>query len=199
MARDPERTKRRILAAARREFAAKGFAGARVDSIARRARVNKRMLYHYFGNKQRLFREIVRQIMTAEGSPFRAAREAPPKIAEHMLRWNEALRQEPDYIRLLQWEALETAGRRVIGEEERLEEEVESVERVRMLQREGELPFDLDPAQLLLTFIGMVAFPLAFPQLTRLVTGFGLARRGSPTGAAPVIIAPLSVTLRRGR
>src|SRR4030081_1884742 len=56
--RDPQRTRDRILAAALAEFSAEGFAGARVARIARRARVNKRMLYHYFGNKEDLFREI---------------------------------------------------------------------------------------------------------------------------------------------
>jgi AcrR family transcriptional regulator len=50
VSRDPGRTRRRILAAALAEFSAKGFAGARVDAIARRAKGNKRMLYHYFGN-----------------------------------------------------------------------------------------------------------------------------------------------------
>src|SRR5437763_1803135 len=34
---------------------AKGLGGARVDEIAERAGANKRMLYHYFGNKEDLF------------------------------------------------------------------------------------------------------------------------------------------------
>src|SRR5208283_3726401 len=58
--RNPERTRERILSAALKEFAANGFAGARVDAIARRAAINKRMLYHYFGNKEHLFREVLR-------------------------------------------------------------------------------------------------------------------------------------------
>ena len=52
--RDPDRTRGRILAAAIAEFAANGLAGARVDAIARRAGSNKRMLYHYFGDKEGL-------------------------------------------------------------------------------------------------------------------------------------------------
>ena len=59
--RNPERTQQRILQAAFKEFAAKGFAGARVDNIARRASINKRMLYHYFGDKEALFREVLRR------------------------------------------------------------------------------------------------------------------------------------------
>src|SRR2546423_15054537 len=58
--RNPERTQQRILQAAFKEFAAKGFSGARVDGIARRASINKRMLYHYFGDKEALFREVLR-------------------------------------------------------------------------------------------------------------------------------------------
>ena len=54
-ARDPEATRRRILRAAKREFSQFGLGGARVDRIALRAKSNKRMLYHYFGNKEELF------------------------------------------------------------------------------------------------------------------------------------------------
>jgi AcrR family transcriptional regulator len=55
-ARDPDATRARILKAAKAEFARKGLGGARVDDIALRAKSNKRMLYHYFGNKEDLFR-----------------------------------------------------------------------------------------------------------------------------------------------
>jgi len=57
--RHPERTRERILEAATAEFSAHGLGGARVDSIARAARVNKRMLYHYFGNKEDLFLAVL--------------------------------------------------------------------------------------------------------------------------------------------
>jgi AcrR family transcriptional regulator len=57
--RNPDETKRRILAEAKVEFAKKGLGGARVDDIAARAKANKRMMYHYFGNKEDLFRQVV--------------------------------------------------------------------------------------------------------------------------------------------
>ncbi len=53
--RDPEATKSRILEAAAKEFSKHGLGGARVDAIAAAAKSNKRMLYHYFGNKDDLF------------------------------------------------------------------------------------------------------------------------------------------------
>ncbi len=60
--RDPDASRQRILAAATEEFATKGFGDARVDEIARRAGINKRMLYHYFGNKDELFQAVLEEI-----------------------------------------------------------------------------------------------------------------------------------------
>ncbi|MDB5530937.1 MAG: TetR family transcriptional regulator [Devosia sp.] len=57
--RDPERTKATILKAARDEFCAEGFNGARVDAIAARAKANKRLLYHYWGNKEALYSAVL--------------------------------------------------------------------------------------------------------------------------------------------
>ena len=58
-ARDPERTRQAILEAATVEFTRHGFSGASVNEVAARARVNKRMLYHYFGNKEALFLAVL--------------------------------------------------------------------------------------------------------------------------------------------
>lgn len=57
--RDPEATRAKILKAAVREFSAKGFAGARIDAIAAGANANKRMIYHYFGNKEGLYLAVL--------------------------------------------------------------------------------------------------------------------------------------------
>ena len=59
MPRDATDTKKRILAAARDEFAAYGFAGARVDRIAETAGANKRSIYVHFGPKETLFEIVV--------------------------------------------------------------------------------------------------------------------------------------------
>ncbi len=59
--RDAEATQRRILAAARKEFAKSGLGGARVDTIARRAKANKRMIYHYFRSKDELFTRVLEE------------------------------------------------------------------------------------------------------------------------------------------
>src|SRR6266700_5339811 len=57
--RDQERTSASILAAAITEFTAKGYAGARIDAIALRSGANKRMIYHYFGDKEGLYLAVL--------------------------------------------------------------------------------------------------------------------------------------------
>jgi TetR/AcrR family transcriptional regulator len=57
--RNPAVTRQKLLAAARREFAASGLAGARVDEIAARAGVNKQLVYHYFGDKDALYLAVL--------------------------------------------------------------------------------------------------------------------------------------------
>ena len=59
--RDPEWTKAQLLEAARREFSDKGLSGARVNDIATRARVNKQLLYYYFGDKEQLYAEVLQR------------------------------------------------------------------------------------------------------------------------------------------
>jgi len=65
LTRDPERTRAAILRAATAEITAKGLTGARVDAIAERAGVNKRMLYHYFGDKQGLYLAVLEHTYAA--------------------------------------------------------------------------------------------------------------------------------------
>ncbi|MFT8245152.1 TetR/AcrR family transcriptional regulator [Roseomonas sp. BN140053] len=57
--RDPEETRRDILAVATAEFAAHGLRGARVDEIAARTRTTKRMIYYYFGGKEQLYAAVI--------------------------------------------------------------------------------------------------------------------------------------------
>ena len=57
--RDAERTRAEIIEVATREFADKGYAGARVDEIAAKMSTTKRMIYYYFGNKEQLYVEVL--------------------------------------------------------------------------------------------------------------------------------------------
>jgi AcrR family transcriptional regulator len=111
--RQPERTRGRILSAATDAFSARGLGGARVDSIARAAGVNKRMLYHYFGNKDDLF-------LAALESAYADIREAEQALDLGKLPPMEAMRQlveftfdyfilRPEFVTLLNSENLHHA------------------------------------------------------------------------------------------
>jgi AcrR family transcriptional regulator len=52
---DAEKTKRDILSTATKEFARDGYNGARIDAIAARTATTKRMIYYYFGSKEKLY------------------------------------------------------------------------------------------------------------------------------------------------
>jgi TetR/AcrR family transcriptional regulator len=62
--RDPDATRQRILDAAIREFSARGYSGARVDTICKRARANPRMIYHYFGDKDGLYVTVLEHVLS---------------------------------------------------------------------------------------------------------------------------------------
>jgi TetR/AcrR family transcriptional regulator len=91
--RDGAQTRAVLLAAARAEFAAKGFAGTRVDEIAQVAGVNKQVIYHHFGNKDGLFRTTLEagyeQVRKTNLSYVESTKPLPPadavrQLAEHM-------------------------------------------------------------------------------------------------------------------
>lgn len=166
--RDPDRTRSRILAAALAEFSAKGFAGARVDAIARRAKGNKRMLYHYFGNKEALFSAVLRHKM-AEHRAWAA--NLPSDPTERLPFWFENACGDTDWVRLLEWEALQDHAGKVIDEKERHAASADWLQRLRQRQKSGQLTPDFDPAHLALAMQSLTIFPAAFPQLVRLATG----------------------------
>src|SRR5271155_808485 len=139
--RNPGRTRERILSAALKEFAAKGFAGARVDAIARRAAINKRMLYHYFGNKEKLFRAVLRQKI-AERRTWAANLSSDP--AERLPFWFKTACADADWIRLLEWEALQSDGQTVIDEKERQIFTADLLKRLRQRQARKELSSEFD-------------------------------------------------------
>ncbi len=103
--RDADRSQQAILDAAREEFALLGLAGARVDSIAERAGLNKRLIYYYFSSKDDLFLAVLE---SAYANIRKAEQELhlldlPPADAVRRLMeftWNYYL-EHPEFITLL--------------------------------------------------------------------------------------------------
>lgn len=111
--RDPERTRAAILTAATTEFADKGIGGARVDAIAERAGTNKRMLYHYFGDKEGLYVAVLeaayQQIRDAEKTLDLGNRSPEEGLRELALFTWRYFRAHPEFLSLLATENLHRA------------------------------------------------------------------------------------------
>jgi AcrR family transcriptional regulator len=111
--RNPELTKQDILVAAREEFCEFGLDGARVDRIAERAAANKRLLYHYFGNKEELYSAVLlaayREIRLGERELHLEAL-APVEAMRTLVGFTfDHFRRNPWFIRLLATENMQRA------------------------------------------------------------------------------------------
>jgi AcrR family transcriptional regulator len=59
----PEARRAAILAAALEEFSARGYEGARLEDVAKRAGIAKGTIYLYFADKEALFQDLVRSMV----------------------------------------------------------------------------------------------------------------------------------------
>jgi AcrR family transcriptional regulator len=159
--RDVELTKRKLLTAARREFAAFGLDGARIDRIAAHAGVNKERVYGHFGSKEALFDAAVT-------SALDELSEAVAIPGMNLEQWIGAVydfhRSRSDVVRLIMWEALQSPDNELPGEAERRARYLTKVDAMALALG---CPAGPEAAATLLFLLGLAAWPSAVPQLTR--------------------------------
>src|ERR1700683_264183 len=106
-------TARRILAAAEEHFAAQGMAGARAEELAAAAHANKAMLYYYFGDKRRLHRAVMENLLRQLRNVTFGAVAAKTSSRDRLIAWVNGyfdfLATHPNYPRLVQREVMETS------------------------------------------------------------------------------------------
>lgn len=161
-----EVTRALLLDAARQEFAAHGIAGARVDRIAELAGVNKQRIYAYFGDKERLFQQVITEALGELGRAVTLSADTVP--AEYVRHVHEFHRDHPDLLRLLLWESLH------YGDRELPDEGTRSAlydEKARVLAEAGVESSPERVRMLLLTLIGVAAWPNIVDQLSRMILG----------------------------
>jgi AcrR family transcriptional regulator len=102
---DPAGVQANILAVAMAEFAENGLSGARIDEIAAKTRTSKRMIYYYFGDKERLYRSVLeeayRQVRVGEQKldlDHLPPVEALSRLVEFTFDHHSA---NPDFIRIV--------------------------------------------------------------------------------------------------
>jgi AcrR family transcriptional regulator len=166
--RDADRSQNTILAAARDEFAEFGLGGARMDRIAERAGLNKRLIYYYFQDKETLFQAVLEQ-------SYRDIREAERQLNLLELRPPEALRRlveftwtyyldHPEFLTLLNSANLHK-GRHL--QQSRRARELNSplIEMLAQIlergRKDGSFRGGVDPLQLYISIAGMSYFYLS--------------------------------------
>ncbi len=174
--RNPVRTRANILKHATLCFAKGGYHGTALDDILARAKVNKRMVYHYFGNKLGLYREVHLQGWKELQEWFAKELVASPIFSNPDLRGSVLMRESLKifhdfmashqiFLRLLVWDGLE-GGRisRSLWKDIRgpIYHQIESL--VIESQKEGAFPEDLKAGHLIITFMGAVSFYFSHAQ-----------------------------------
>lgn len=111
--RNAQASRQRILEAAIVVFSKKGPTSATVDEIAARARLNKRLAYHYFGDKEKLYQAALHHVYD---SFFSLEIELSDMLlpAEELLeilvrRYYRFLQDHPEFVRMICHENLNDA------------------------------------------------------------------------------------------
>jgi TetR/AcrR family transcriptional regulator len=156
-----ENSRERILDAAAEEFAACGFAGARVDRISRRTRLNVRMIYYHFGSKRALYRAVLQHIYERMSQILEASQGRRDAAEAALGMYFDLLTAQPLFADVLVRELLDGARHLRALWKERPElfkqVHVHARELVQKGVRDGELR-ELDPAQTVLTLTSVVCF-----------------------------------------
>lgn len=159
--RDAAATRQRILRAAQHCFAEMGFFGARIDDIARRARVNRNMLYIYYGNKAGLYEAVLletyREMAEYEAALLEEGHRGPAAIVAVLDLYFAFLEDHPDFVNILLWENLNRAKQLRDLPSEAIRRP--SLGHLRELivegQRSGHFRRDIDPDQMVITLIAV--------------------------------------------
>lgn len=116
-----DKTRAKILRAARKLFIEQGFAGTSMGMIAEKANVNHSLIFHHFGNKSKLWLAVKMDIVN-EASDLKKTlpdtdRSFGEFIYELMMNSIHFYRNNPDIQRMIQWQRLERGrGGKIVTE-----------------------------------------------------------------------------------
>lgn len=157
----PSDTRGKLIQTATKLFSEKGYDGITVDEIVDTAGVNKRMVYHYFGSKEAIYQEVLREVfgrLTQLELTATASDEQAEVIIEKLVRvYFKFLVDNPEFVQLLLWENL-SKGRHL----DPVIEDLSKAPILKFLQttleeqsRRGQINSQLNPKHLLINLIGL--------------------------------------------
>jgi len=182
--RDPEGMRIRILEAAKKEFAAYGLAGARIDRIAAEADANKRMLYYHVGNKEDLYLAVLEaayEKIRAEERGLDLEHLDPSAAIARLIdfTWNYFIRN-PEFLALLNTENVAKA-RNLKRSSKVKSMHSPFVEMIRTIVdrgvKTGEFRVAMDPVQLYISIAGLCFFYLSNSATLSFIFGRDLLKK----------------------
>ena len=150
MPKSSDETRKRLLAAATKEFARYGIAGARVDRIAKAAKANKQAIYAYFRSKERLFDAVydAMVVQTIEEVPIDAY-----DLPGYVGRLYDRYRRHPEVLRIATWYAMERGTD--APHPSALRSSKVKIAAIREAQESGAITIDFSPEDLLVLILNL--------------------------------------------
>ena len=179
----PEQTKAAILDAASNEFAREGLAGARTDSIAQAAGVNKALLYYYFHDKESLYAAVLDRVFTGLSLRINEALDRPLPPRERILAYAGAhfdyIAANKNYPRLMAREMMRARIEKLAPAQKNIRHLVTTYfqpvfRRVTALIEEGVESGDfrpVNPLHFVLTIVASIVFYFTATPVLQAVTG----------------------------
>lgn len=132
-------TKQKILKAAEIAFSEKGLYGARVDEITETAGVNKRMIYAYFGSKEKLYIAVLnmvyRRLTESEEKLLNQQSDCVETVKRIIAHYFTFLHENPTFVKMLMWENLNEG--QYLKQSEAPEVKVTAVNLLKMVLKQG--------------------------------------------------------------
>lgn len=161
-----DRTRLKILESARSLFVRQGFSGTSIGALAKAAEINQSLIYHYFENKEALWRQVKQELISSLVEE-ELLQEAPPittvdQLIDHLIVMRfQIYSKNPDLMRMLLWQALEEEGVNIGGTSDRwFNSWIDAVAR---LQKQKVINHRLTPKEILMLFNCIIWAPFFSP------------------------------------
>jgi TetR/AcrR family transcriptional regulator len=179
MKQNSPETKERILQAAQKEFAARGFSGARMEMIARNAEINKAMLFYYFSSKDNLYRTVLLGVFSdffGEVGRIVSGRLTPAlfleKFPEIYIRF---IARHPDLVRIMAFDLIHNPENVTAAMAEIIHEKIPFkphplFDMIPDWHRQG-LISEADPLQFMMNIIALSVFSFICKPMVEAISG----------------------------